>query len=540
MKKLLGFLGISGLITFLFGVVIAAFSLDAGGFTWMLMQLHFLVAILLLVTWFFVSGVKSVSQAKEVVLGRGMRFGVGATTNIILVLAVLAAVNWYTHKHNKRWDLTEEGVYSLSSQSINVVSNLEKPLKLVAFTGAPQVNDESLKETLELYQYHSKKVTTEVINPQTKPHLVEKYGMNAGNIIYLEYGEGDDKGVSRINEATEDSITNAIIKLTRGAAKKIYYIDGHGEPDLEGAGPESVKTFASGIEDEHMKLEPLVLGIKHTIPDDAAAVILVSPKQTMLKEEKDALLAYADKGGRLMLFTDPRGSADVKELSEHFEIHVDDAVIIDQVQQLFAGPTLSTGFVSQDYTPHPITKNMNRRTLSVFDMAAPLSRPQPGVAGAIYSDIVKTGPNAWGETNIAALLDSQEPSAQQDPVDVKGPATVAISFEKKLDAPADQKKDGEAPSFDKTTRVIVVGDSFPLQNRGINLYSNRDLMLNMVSWLVGEEGGVSIRPKSMRATQVQPISEGEFKAILGASFLVPEAILLFGLFIWWRRRTANV
>jgi hypothetical protein len=64
---------------------------------------------------------------------------------------------------------------------------------------------------------------------------------------------------------------------------------------------------------------------------------------------------------------------------------------------------------------------------------------------------------------------------------------------------------------------------------------NRDLVLNAVNWATGEEGGVAIGPKNIRAS-VAPIPAATFNIILALSFLGPEVILLLGLFIWWRRR----
>ena len=63
------------------------------------------------------------------------------------------------------------------------------------------------------------------------------------------------------------------------------------------------------------------------------------------------------------------------------------------------------------------------------------------------------------------------------------------------------------------------------------------ITLTSIPRLVGEEGGVAIGPKSMRAS-VAPIPDSTFSVILALSFLGPELILLLGLFVWWRRRAS--
>jgi hypothetical protein len=87
------------------------------------------------------------------------------------------------------------------------------------------------------------------------------------------------------------------------------------------------------------------------------------------------------------------------------------------------------------------------------------------------------------------------------------------------------------------SRVVVFGDVTWAQNGNLSAMGNRDMALNSINWTVGEEGGVAIGPKSIRASAA-PIPQATFNVILALSFLGPELILLFGLFVWWRRRAS--
>jgi ABC-type uncharacterized transport system involved in gliding motility auxiliary subunit len=70
------------------------------------------------------------------------------------------------------------------------------------------------------------------------------------------------------------------------------------------------------------------------------------------------------------------------------------------------------------------------------------------------------------------------------------------------------------------------------------VYAHRDFILNTVNWMVGESGGVTIRPRSIRKPELTPITSDTYLNILSASFIIPEIIFILGLLIWWRRRTA--
>lgn len=536
-----------------FGIVLVAFGLLGamvmGSFAAPLMALHLIVGLIAIGIWCIQGGLSSFSETRNALMGRTARFGANAVLATAVFTGFLVAANWFAVRYDKRWDLTESKMYSLSDQSTQVVQGLKKPLRLVGFDVIDGESDsEGMKDLLGRYGYiNSSKVQVEIVNPRSKPHLVDKYGMKAGNLVYLEYGEGDSKGVSRINEVTEESVTNAIIKLTRGEARKIYYVVGHDEPDITSPNPDGLKQFADALQDEHLNMETIVLAQKESIPQDAAAVLLVSPKKPLLPQEKESLIKYAEGGGRLVLLNDPQTTSDIREIADRFGIEVGQDLIIDKVQRLFAGPTLGAQPIVTTYGSHAVTRNLTAQHITIFNIASSV-RPKGKSEGDItYTELAKTGPAAWGEIDLDRIFNSDEPAAELGETDLKGPVSLAVAYEKKLgkeggaDKPADDQPAAEAgkDGFEKAARVVVFGDSDFILNANLHVYANRDLMLNSVNWMVGEEGGISIRPKSMRASSA-PIPRATFLMLLTSSFLIPELILIFGLFTWWRRKALSV
>jgi gliding motility-associatede transport system auxiliary component len=72
-------------------------------------------------------------------------------------------------------------------------------------------------------------------------------------------------------------------------------------------------------------------------------------------------------------------------------------------------------------------------------------------------------------------------------------------------------------------------------NQYIGQYFNRDLLLNSVSWLIGEEGLMSIRPRTIRASRVQFTAEQGTAIFYLSVLILPELLLIAGLAVWWRR-----
>ena len=82
----------------------------------------------------------------------------------------------------------------------------------------------------------------------------------------------------------------------------------------------------------------------------------------------------------------------------------------------------------------------------------------------------------------------------------------------------------------------MIGDSSFATNEYVDAFSNRDLLLNSVSWLIGDVEHIAVRPNVSRSSSVR-LTGRQFQAIQYFSLLVvPEGIALVGVLAWWSRR----
>jgi ABC-type uncharacterized transport system involved in gliding motility auxiliary subunit len=533
METALRFCGYIGSILILFGilggVIVGSFIEQP------LLFLHLLVGVLCIGAWAVTSGVKSLTDARQVVTGRTARFGFNAALYTAVFVGLLVVANIFVILHEKRWDLTEQGVYSLSDKSAKIVAGLQKPVKMYALDMPQVVDKNQTRDLLSLYKLkNDKMVSFEILDPRARPVEVDRLGMKSGNLLYIEYGEGASKVINRLNEIDEQSITNALIKLTRGASRRLYYVQGHGEPSLESGGAGGLKDFVDALGDEHISIEGLLLPQTGSVPQDAAAVILVAPKKPLAQSERDALVEYGRKGGRLVLLgnTEDQGSDDVRAIAKEFGIEVGNDVVLDEQLKLFSAPEVGVQFLAQNFGAHPITAGMSKAQPVVFSFSSSVMAPKETPKGGRYTELLKSGPNSWAEKNLQGLFNPEGATAARDPEDIKGPVSIAVAYEKEVEEASPTS--GEE-KFKNATRVVVFGDSTWIENGNLTAMGNRDVALNSVNWVTGEEGGVAIGPKSLRAS-VAPIPQATYNIMLAMSFLGPELILLFGLFIWWRRR----
>ncbi|MEY3411089.1 MAG: hypothetical protein RL593_665, partial [Pseudomonadota bacterium] len=88
-------------------------------------------------------------------------------------------------------------------------------------------------------------------------------------------------------------------------------------------------------------------------------------------------------------------------------------------------------------------------------------------------------------------------------------------------------------------------------NTFVTIGGNLDLGVNIVNWLAGDDTLITIQPKPLKDMNVTIPQQGwghvwallVFMPIFGISFglfqvLVPLALLVAGVMLWWKRRKA--
>ena len=453
---------------------------------------------------------------------RSTRYGANAILYSVLFVGILVMANVLAARYSVRWDTTEADVYSLSPQSAQLVKDLDGELDLLAFVEGGI--DPALRDLFESYAHESKRVSYRLVDPDKSPDLAERYNVTTYNTVRVAYGEQ----ATLVTQPSEESITNAIVKVTQGEKKTICLVEGHGEPgadDLES--PRGYGVLKRAIESENYGFQTLLLATEQEPPNEKCDLLLVAaPVKDWLEPEIVLLRSYLERGGRgIFLFAANRG-ADVREVLAGYGFEVGENVVVDQVLRLFQGPALGVEPMAESYGAHPITENFKERT--IFPLARTVSAVKPAPEGVTVTEIVKTSRSSWAESDVEGLFQRSE--ATLDPsTDRKGPLSIAAA------ATVDVARLENAES---DSRLVAFGSDQFVNNKNINNLFNRDLILNAIGWAVGEEQLVAIRARTVRASAVQ-LTDAQVDTIFYLSVLVlPELLLLAGIAVWARRRNA--
>jgi ABC-type uncharacterized transport system involved in gliding motility auxiliary subunit len=460
---------------------------------------------------------------------RQARYGTLAGVSVLVVLAILVAINYIGTKQNKRWDLTANKQFSLSDQTRTVLQKLDSDLNVTVFT---RENDfQPYKDKLKEYEYASKKVKTEYVDPDKKPAIAKQNQIEAYGTILFKYKDRSE----RITSDNEQDITTAIIKVVQGTTKKVYFTSGHGEKDTTSGDRDGYKAIGDALTHENYTVDKLVLAQAGSVPDDAAVVVVAGPKTDFFPNEITALKNYLGKQGKLLLLLDPPERADsppftnLVALAHDWGMDVGNDIVVDVsgMGQLIG--TDASVPVAANYPAHAIVQRF--RLITAYPAARSVTPVPGGVNGHVAQSFVETSPRSWAESDLKGMLTTGKVSFNAASGDKQGPISIAAA----VSAPG-AAAGGAADAPKPETRVVVFGDSDFAGNSATGIEGNKNLFMNTLGWLSQQENLISIRPKDADDRRLTMTAAQQTNVTWLSLFIIPGLVFFVGVSTWWRRR----
>lgn len=442
------------------------------------------------------------SEIKQAATHKHTASGANSTLQIVAVLAILAAVNWWGTRYHQRVDLTENKQYSLSEQSIKIVKGLKDPVDVQLFVKTGEPYSENLKNLWDQYEYQNPdKLRVEVIDVDKNPIRAREAKVTAYGTSVLKRGDRN----TTITASQEQDLTSALLKVTQSGQKVVYFTTGHGELAYDKMDKDGLSYAKDALEKQNYKLDTLLLVGKKAIPTDAALVVVAGPTKPFGDEERAALKAYIEKGGRVFLSLQPQSDPKLEPLMKDFGILAHNDVVLDPRMNVgdLAAP------VANKFPFHTITQGLQA---AYFTGARSLAKADKLPAGVNITPLVETSADAWGETNF---MDRQ---IAFNPGDHKGPLPIILLAEK------------------NKGRLIVSGNTQFMANANYVNLNNGDLFLNALNWMADEENLVAIPPKDNQPKTVDLLPWQYQGVFFGTVVLLPLSLLFAAGFMWWKRR----
>ena len=465
--------------------------------------------------------------------------------SLIIILAILVGLYIISINFPIRFDLTQNKSYTVSQQTMDVLSRIDSPLSIVVLRSPstdPTSADWRSDLLLDQYQRLSKHITVEYINPIEKPSAKSKYQMTQVGEIIFSYGQSKQvrvyrKDLTAQSKVTaeplfvgEEKFTQAIYTLLEQESYVVYFTVGHGERQLQDRGGEGLSYVKTYLENENYKVRDLNI-ILENIPTDASLIVIASPVETFSDFEIEKLDNYVKTGGKLLVLYD--SFMDRSNFNSNLDVFLSDwgfktknDYIIDPVSSV----VIPVNVVPQ-YTTHPITQTLKEgNVFACLVVARSILSGESKYSGS-FENIITTSPQGYGKEEATFDLSR----ARFNPrTDIAGPVPLAVAGTYDIEG------------RDVPARIVVFGDATFALNAYINpdqgqsvdvaFAGNKDLFMNTVAYLLEARQKITIRPKeasiknlTLTTTQTNFI---RYVAQIG----LPCLFGILGILIWFLRR----
>lgn len=472
---------------------------------------------------------------------RQTKYGAYITVYILVVLAVLAAVNFLVQRYDKSYDATKNKQYSLSDQTIKIVKGLKNDVRMNYFGESGSFPN--ARDLLDRYSSLSTRLHVQYIDPNKKPTLAKAAGFRVDSPVVVENGPRHEGAKS----LSEEEITGALIRALKSGERNVCFMTGAGEHSIDDQDREGFSVLKALLEHDNYKSRAVSLkpaaaeagtpdaGKKVEIgqaapsgpvevPKDCTVLVSGGPTADYPAPVVAAVKSYVEDGGRAIFMFDnvlrighsePAAANDeLAKLLDSWGIIVNKDLVLDLggLGQIFGfGPEIP---VVLQYESHPITQPLTR-----IPTAFPLTR----------SLEIKTG----GRASVSKLVSTTEDSIATSEIGPGG----AVDPKKGKKGPLTLVAAGTY-SGTKQGRFVVTGTSIWAVNSlaGSRQLGNRELFVNSVNWLASDEDLISIRPKTPE-DQALNVSGQRMAMLFWLSiFIFPLTVVAFGLATWWKRR----
>lgn len=473
------------------------------------------------------------------------------------VVGVLAALAYLSVMFPIRLDMTQEGRYSLSEQTVTMLKKLERPVHITFF------HDPMMRETVELYELiarQSDKVTVEFYDPMLNPAQARLRGVQFAGTSLMQ---SEDRKL-QINGSSETDIANAILRVSMGVQQTVCFLDGHREPDpfsqethdhLEGGAGHThglgaqyvlhqqhgMAKARNALEAMNYKVEKISLmqsGGAETL-SHCALLVVAGPKLQLLPAEVTAIQTFLAAGGNAFFMLDPFVRTGLEPVLREYGIVADDDIVIDEASHFWADP--SSPAVT-DYNYHQIARDL---PLTFFPGARSLSPTPERIPGVNVIPLANSSKQSYGET------DSQRAGFDKGK-DLPGPTTLmavasrrpAASDDPAYRTPEEQlsvppkgaAKERPRNPATARSRIAVVGDSDFATNSFFHIMGNGNLFLNTVNYLTARENLIGIEPRSYDLPRVNLTNRQMKGTFFLAVILIPALMAVIGTAVWWKQR----
>ncbi len=465
--------------------------------------------------------------------GGSLRDSVASIAYSLFVVVSAVFLYLILANHNRTYDLTQHGVYTLSDETRALLSSQSRPVEITAF--ARPADHPRLMEFFQLYAGESDQIVFRVLDPAADIETARRFdesGVYPGEVFIESGGGGTERRVQRFaldpfDRYRENVLTNNILRLERGGDERICFTRGKGETPirpLEGRAPNAPDTSCSEIADIlQRQLMPVVdvnLSSLSAVPDDAAIVIIAGPKVDFGEIEVEMLREYAAEGGAVLILLDPVARGDFKNLNAlaaEAGIALPNQIVLDDT----GGKSDASLVPVADAGQHPVLAAGNGAAMPMKFARPVNAAPEQAARVVTASPLLVSSPRSWTKHPLEVYAPN---GVTPPPADQRRQETMAVISE----------WSPERRTRRTTAKFAVFGDSDFVTNQYLGDQS-AVLMLRTVEWMTTRDDRLQVPPRILPPSSFT-MTHARFWTIIGVLALMSLGLIVAGLTYTTARR----
>lgn len=471
---------------------------------------------------------KNKSQKHSMFKTKAFRAGGYSTAAAAIVIVIAVVLNLIMSGISTAYtniDTTTAGVYSLSEQTKDIVSSLEKEVT-VYYIVSPDSKAEYVSNLLDKFRACGSNLKTEEIDPDINPNFASEYtdeSVSNGDLLVVC---GDKSAVVHYSDMIEyeaGSYEYYMYYLQNGQQTSVYW---NGEVELIKAidyvittatynvyflqitGDEDFSLLTQALDNENIKCDTISLEGDEKIPDDASCLVVNVSDEDLTGEQYEAVNDYLSKGGKVYIAADYNSEerANLNKLMTAYGLSFTSATLNDGDRNYGSKELLYPAYTGEHAVISPFTK----ANYMCFPDAM-------GIETKETENITVTPLLVTSESGYLSTDDS-------DDIDFK-------TFN--LGVVADDSSTG--------AQLIVYGttaytSSDYMENAS---YSNSDLFVNSIGYLCNKDSAISVHAKSITSDTTLDFGDTPTASLIFAIAVLPVFIsLAVGITIWYRRKNS--
>lgn len=471
------------------------------------------------------------------------KYGGYSTLMTAIVLAIVIIVNLVVgmDRVNKSIDLTQNKLFSLSSESKQILKKVNQKVTIVGLyeQGKDAGFISQIKQILKQYQSASSNIDLQYVDPELHPGYVTKYkdakNITTNSIVvecgtkykvlaqsdlfeydYSNYNPYDTSSQPQVTSVVaEQKLTSAILYVTSDKNPTIYTLQGHEEGALS-------QSYTQYFADENYTLKDVSL-LNEELKTQSGDILLInSPQKDLSDMEFNKIKDYLAGGGRAMFLMglSEKELPNFKKLLNLYGVDVNRAIVLEgDNNHIYQSPVN----ILPNLGSHEITNPISSSKMNVIISGAmPIKQVSVKKDTLKIESLLSTSDKAYGRVDLTKNVIEKQAD------DIKGPFDVAVAVTDAVDQ----------SNTDKNAKLVVFSSPTIIDEQLMQLSNgaNIDIFLNSMNWLAEKKDSLVIRPKSLAVESLDMTQSQSLTVAAIAVIFIPGVVAVAGICVWLRRR----